>query len=76
MQIVKGATITGRKVIFENILEDIPGGVSLEVVTRLDYTASGKEYLPAGTPVYVDLTTRIAEVCKSTKSAAAIDATH
>lgn len=30
---------------------------------RLDTDA---EYLPAGTPVYVDLATRVAEVCKST----------
>jgi hypothetical protein len=70
------ASITGKKVVFENILEDIPGGVSLEVVTRLDYTATGKEYLKAGAPLYVDLSTRIAELCKTTKSAVAIDATH
>ena len=69
-------SISGRKVVFENILEEIPGGVSLEVVTRLDYTAAGKEYLKAGAPVYVDLSTRIAELCKSTLSSVAIDATH
>lgn len=69
-------SITGKKVIFENILEEIPGGVSLEVVTRLDYTATAKKYLKAGAPVYVDLSTRIAELVKTTKSAVAIDATH
>lgn len=68
-------SITGKKVVFENILEDIPGGVSLPV-TRLDYLTSGKEYLKAGTPVYVDLSTRIAQVCKTTKSAVVVDATH
>lgn len=65
----------GRKVVFENILEDIPGGVSVNV-TRLDYTASGKEWLPAGTPVYVDLSTRTAEVCKTVAAAGTGDATH
>jgi hypothetical protein len=74
MQITTGS-ITGKKVIFENILEEVPGGVALNV-TRLDYTTSGKEYLKAGTPVYVDLSARTAEVCKSTKSEVAIDATH
>ena len=69
-------SITGKKVVFENILEDIPGGVSLEVVTRLDYTTASKKYLKAGAPVYVDLSTRVAELCKTTKSAVAIDATH
>jgi len=74
MQITETA-IAGRKVVFENILEDIPGGVSVDV-SRLDYTADGKEYLPAGTPVYVDLSTRVAEVCKSVAGAASGDATH
>jgi hypothetical protein len=69
------ASISGRKVVFENILEDIPGGVSL-FTYRLDYTASTKKYLKAGAPVYVNLDARTAEVCKTTKSAVAIDATH
>ena len=69
-------SVTGKKVVFESILDEIPGGVSLEVVTRLDYLTAGKEYLKAGAPVYVDLSTRIAELCKTTKSAVAIDATH
>ena len=67
-------TITGKKVVFESILDEIPGGVSLEVVTRLDYLTAGKEYLKAGAPVYVDLATRIAELCKSTQSAVAAEA--
>lgn len=67
MQIVN-TSIPGRKVIFESIIDEIPGGVGLNV-TRLDYTTNNanvdKRFLPAGTPVYVDLATRIAEVCKS-----------
>lgn len=69
-------SITGKKVKFESILDEIPGGVSLEVATRLDYTSTSKKYLKAGAPVYVDLSTRIAELCKTTKSEVAIDATH
>jgi hypothetical protein len=69
MQITTGS-ITGGKVIFESILEEIPGGVSLDVTrldnTKVDTTLSvDKRYLKAGAPVYVDLTTRVAEVCKS-----------
>jgi hypothetical protein len=67
MQIVN-TSLPGRKVIFESILDEVPGGVGLNV-TRLDYTTLNanvdKRFLPAGTPVYVDLATRIAEVCKS-----------
>jgi hypothetical protein len=73
---IGSGSITGKKVVFESILEEIPGGVSLEVVTRLDYTTASKKYLKAGAPVYVDIATRIAELCKSTKSSVAIDATH
>lgn len=72
---IKTGSIAGKKVVFESILDEVPGGVSLPV-TRLDYLTSGKEYLKAGTPVYVDLSTRIAQVCKTTKSDTAIDATH
>lgn len=74
MQIVTDSQV-GRKVIFEDILEEVPGGVSVNV-TRLDYTASGKEFLPAGTPVKVDLSTRTAEVCKTVKAAGTGDTTH
>lgn len=61
---ITNSSISGRKVVFESILDEIPGGVGLNV-TRLDSLTSGKEYLKAGAPVYVDITTRIAEVCKS-----------
>ena len=71
---IKTDSITGSKVIFENILEDVPGGVALNV-TRLDYSATGKEYLAAGTPVYVDVAARTAEVCKTAKAAAGSGAT-
>lgn len=67
MQIVK-TSLAGGKVIFESILDEIPGGVSLDV-TRLDNLTLNanvdKRFLPAGTPVYVNLTSRVAEVCKS-----------
>jgi hypothetical protein len=67
-------SIPGRNVVWESILDEVPGGVSVDV-TRLDYTADDKEYLPAGTPVYVDLSTRVAEVCKSAAAAASGTAT-
>lgn len=67
MQITTGS-IGAKKVIFESIVDEIPGGVGLNV-TRLDYLTKNanvdKRYLPAGTPVYVDRSTRVAEVCKS-----------
>lgn len=67
MQITNDS-IAGKKVIFESILDEIPGGVSL-VVADLDYLVHNanvdKRYLPAGTPVYVDIAARTATVCKS-----------
>lgn len=67
MQITNDS-IAGKKVIFESILDEIPGGASL-VVADLDYLTHNanvdKRYLPAGTPVYVDIATRTATVCKS-----------
>lgn len=67
MQIIK-KTIPGTKVIFESIREEVPGGCSIPVA-RLDNlvvnTNVDKRFLPAGTPVYVDLDTNIAQVCKS-----------
>lgn len=63
MQITNGS-IAGKYVVFDSILDEIPGGAGLNV-TRLDYTTSGKEYIEPGTPVYYDPATRIAEVCKS-----------
>jgi len=63
MQIVTDS-IAGKKVVFESVLDEVPGGVGLNV-TRLDYLTANKEYIQAGTPVYVVLSTRVAEVCKS-----------
>ena len=67
MQIVTNS-LPGSKVVFDSIIDEIPGGVGINVA-RLDYQTLNsnvdKRYLPAGTPVYVDLATRIAEVCKS-----------
>lgn len=67
---ITSKTIAGKKVVFESILDEIPGGVGVNV-TRLDYTkvnetlSVDKRYLKAGAPVYVDIATRTAEVCKS-----------
>jgi hypothetical protein len=76
MNIVKN-TIAGKKVIFESILDEVPGGVSL-VVADLDYLTHNanvdKRYLPAGTPVYVDIADRTATVCKSTTALASSSA--
>ena len=62
-------SIAGGKVVFENILEEVPGGASLDVVARLDYLIHSadvdKRYLKAGAPVYFDPATRVAQVCKS-----------
>lgn len=61
-------TIAGKKVIFNSILDELPGGASL-VVADLDYLTHtdyvDKRYLPGGTPVYVDRAARTATVCKS-----------
>lgn len=74
MQITSDS-IAGRVVVFDSILDEVPGGVALNV-TRLDYLTSGKEYIAAGTPVYVDQATRVAEVCKSVAAAAGSAATE
>lgn len=62
-------TFGGKKVIFDSIVDEINGGLSL-VVADLDNTTHNanvdKRYLPAGTPVYVDIAARTATVCKST----------
>lgn len=76
MQITNN-TIAGEKVIFDSIIDEIPGGLSLPVAD-LDYLTHNanvdKRYLPAGTPVYVDLATRTATVCKSTEALASSSA--
>ena len=77
MQIVTN-TIAGKKVVFESILDEIPGGVSIPV-TRLDNETHNsnvdKRFLPPGTPVYVDLSTRIGQVCKSSTALASSTST-
>lgn len=51
----------GRNVVFDSILEDIPGGVSLDK-TRIPATLL---YVLAGSPVNVNKTTRVAELIKT-----------
>lgn len=51
----------GRNVVFDYILEDLPGGVSLDK-TRLK---TGTTEIEAGTPVNVVKSTRVAEIVKS-----------
>lgn len=60
MNITTGS-ISGHNVVFDYILEDIPGGVSLDK-TRMK---TGTTEIPAGTPVYVNKATRVAEIVKS-----------
>ena len=64
-------TIATRKVIFDSILEDIPGGVGLDK-SRL---TTGLEQVEAGT--LVNVTNRVAEVVKTAICVAnSADATH
>jgi len=62
-------TIEGRNVVFDNILEDIPGGVSLDK-TRVPSTLT---YLKAGTLLNVTKSTRVAEFIKTAKCVADSD---
>lgn len=66
---IKTDTIAGAKVVFESIIDEVAGGLSVPVAT-LDYLTNNanvdKRYLPAGTPVYVDYAARTATVAKST----------
>lgn len=66
---IKTDTIAGAKVVFESIIDEVAGGLSVPVTT-LDYLTNNanvdKRYLPAGTPVYVDYAARTATVAKST----------
>lgn len=54
-------SVAGRNVVFDSILEDVPGGVSLDK-TRIPSTLL---YVGAGSPVYVNKTTRVAELIKT-----------
>lgn len=69
MQITNGS-ITGKKVIFDSIVDTVVGGASLDV-TRLDNLVKNanvdKTYIKAGAPVYFDSATRVAELCKTAK---------
>lgn len=71
------SSIGGKKVIFDSILDEVVGGVSL-VVANLDYLVNNanvdKRFLPAGTPVYVDYAARTATVCKSATALASSSA--
>lgn len=69
MQVTQ-TTLTGKKVIFEAIIEEISGGASLPVArldnTKVDTSLSiDKRWLLAGAPVYFDPATRTAQLCKS-----------
>jgi hypothetical protein len=70
-------SIPGKAVVFETIVNEVPGGASLNV-TRLDYLTVNanvdKRFLPAGTPVYYVPSTRVAEVCKSATAKASSSA--
>lgn len=56
-------TISGRDVVFDLVLEDIPGGASLDT-TRIP---ADTEWIEAGTPIYYVASTRVAEVVKTAK---------
>jgi hypothetical protein len=63
-------TITGRKVVFDLVLEDYPGGASFD----LSNVPADTEYIAAGTPVYINKTTRVAFLVKTATIADATDA--
>ncbi|MBK5262653.1 MAG: hypothetical protein JJE17_08805 [Peptostreptococcaceae bacterium] len=78
---ITSASITGGKVIFESILDEVPGGLSLPVATldnlKVDATLSvDKRWLKAGAPVYVDIAARTATLCKSALGIIGGDSTH
>jgi len=63
-------TITGRNVVFDLMLEDIPGGCQLDT-GRLN---SATKWVEQGTPVYVDRAARVAYLIKTTYIAVSGDA--
>ena len=63
---ITSETFGGRNVVFDSILEDIPGGVSLDK-TRVPSTLT---YLKAGTLLNVNKSTRVAEFIKTAKCVA------
>ncbi len=63
---ITSETIEARNVVFDSILEDIPGGVSLDK-TRVPSTL---KYMKAGTLLNVNKSTRVAEFIKTAKCVA------
>lgn len=58
---ITSETLGGRNVIFDYVLEDIPGGLSLDK-TRIP---SALKYMAAGTLLNVNKSTRVAEIIKT-----------
>lgn len=58
---ITSSSFGGRNVVFDSVIEDIPGGVSLDK-SRLKTDA---EYIGAGTPVNVDKAARSAQIVKT-----------
>lgn len=61
MQVKTTSSIGSRNVVFDYIHEDYPGGVSLDATRIPDDIVT----LKAGLPLYVNTTTRVAEVVKT-----------
>ena len=64
-------TISGRKVVFDHVIEDYPGGASFD----LSNVPADTEYIAAGTPVYIDKSARVAYLVKTAAIADATSAT-
>jgi hypothetical protein len=63
-------TISGRKVVFDHVIEDYPGGASFD----LSNVPADTEYIAAGTPVYIDKSARVAYLVKTATIVDASDA--
>lgn len=63
-------TISGRKVVFDHVIEDYPGGASFD----LKNVPADTEYIAAGTPVYIDKSARVAYLVKTATIVDASDA--
>ena len=63
-------TISGRKVVFDQVDEDYPGGASFD----LSNVPADTEYIAAGTPVYIDKSARVAYLVKTATIVDASDA--
>jgi hypothetical protein len=63
-------TISGRKVVFDQVIEDYPGGASFD----LSNVPADTEYIAAGTPVYIDKSARVAYLVKTATIVDASDA--